>query len=90
MLWEVTDVDIDKMTAHFISNWIPSSSEKSWAEVDIDSWIGGILKLTKKTKKNKTEMEPEMLRAVAKAKNSCCHFMTAAAIIVRGLPMKIV
>lgn len=43
MLWEVTDADIDKMTANFISNWIPSSSEKSWAEVDIDSWNSGTL-----------------------------------------------
>lgn len=43
MLWEVTDVDIDKMTAHFISNWIPSSSERSWTEVDIDSWTSGTL-----------------------------------------------
>ncbi|GAB1864710.1 separase [Camponotus japonicus] len=90
MLWEVTDVDIDKMTAHFISNWIPSSSERSWTEVDIDSWTSGTLKFTKKTENDKTEMETEMLRAVAKSKNSCSHYMTSAAIVVRGLPIKIV
>lgn len=43
MLWEVTDADIDKMTAYFMSNWIPSSSERSWTEVDIDSWSSGTL-----------------------------------------------
>lgn len=48
------------------------------------------LEYTKKTGKNKTEMESEMLRAVAKSKNKCYHYTTAAAIIVRGLPMKIV
>lgn len=43
MLWEITDADIDKMTTNFMSNWIPSSSEKSWAEVDVDSWSSGTL-----------------------------------------------
>lgn len=43
MLWEVTDADIDRMTANFISNWIPSSSEKSWTEIDMDSWSSGTL-----------------------------------------------
>ncbi|KYN09010.1 PREDICTED: separin [Trachymyrmex cornetzi] len=90
MLWEVTDADIDKMTANFISNWIPSSSEKSWTEVDKDKWISGTLKFTKNGAKDKPEMESEMLRAVAKAKNSCLHYMTAAAIVIRGLPVKIV
>lgn len=43
MLWEVTDTDIDKMTAQFMSNWIPSSSERPWTEVDIESWSSGTL-----------------------------------------------
>ncbi|XP_071627742.1 uncharacterized protein Sse isoform X2 [Temnothorax longispinosus] len=91
MLWEVTDADIDKMTTNFMSTWIPSSSKKSWAEVDMDSWSSGTLKFTKNGAKDKTKMyEPEMLRAVAKSKNSCSHYMTAAAIVVRGLPIKIV
>ncbi|KAL6436522.1 hypothetical protein ACFW04_004774 [Cataglyphis niger] len=90
MLWEVTDFDIDKMTAHFMSNWVPSISERSWADVDIDNWNSGTLKFTKKTEKDKMETESEMLRAVAKSKNKCSHYMTAAAIIVRGLPMKII
>ncbi|KAG5330739.1 ESPL1 protein, partial [Acromyrmex charruanus] len=90
MLWEVTDADIDKMTANFMSNWIPSSSEKSWTEIDKDKWISGTLKFIKNGVKDKPEMESEMLRAVAKAKNSCLHYMTAAAIVIRGLPVKIV
>ncbi|XP_011692442.1 PREDICTED: separin isoform X3 [Wasmannia auropunctata] len=82
MLWEITDADIDKMTTNFMSNWIPSSSEKSWAEVDVDSWSSGTLKFTKNGAKDKTKMEPEMLRAVAESKNSCSHYMTAAAIVI--------
>ncbi|KAL0124988.1 hypothetical protein PUN28_004256 [Cardiocondyla obscurior] len=89
-LWEITDVDIDKMSTNFMSNWIPSSSEKSWSEVDIDSWSSGTLKFTNSRAKSETKMESEMLRAMAKSKNSCSHFMTAAAVVVRGLPIKIV
>lgn len=43
MLWEVTDADIDKMTTDFMSNWIPSTSEKSWTEVNVKSWLSGSL-----------------------------------------------
>ncbi|XP_020292023.1 separin isoform X2 [Pseudomyrmex gracilis] len=89
MLWEVTDADIDKMTANFISSWIPSSSEKSWAEVDLNSWLSGTLKLTENTKKEEIKLDSEMLRAVANAKQTCSQYMTAAAIVVRGLPIKI-
>lgn len=45
---------------------------------------------TKNVAKDEPEMESEMLRIVAKAKNSCLHYMTAAAIVIRGLPIKIV
>ena len=41
MLWEVTDVDIDRMTTEFISNWIPSSAEKPWSDVDLAAWSKG-------------------------------------------------
>ncbi|RLU20460.1 hypothetical protein DMN91_007070 [Ooceraea biroi] len=90
MLWEVTDADIDTMTANFMSNWIPSTAERSWTEVDIASWSSGTLKFTKNRVNDKMEMESEMLRAVANAKRSCSQYMTAAAIVVRGLPIKIV
>ncbi|XP_032679875.1 separin isoform X2 [Odontomachus brunneus] len=90
MLWEVTDFDIDKMTADFMSNWVPSTSDKTWAEVDTNSWAHGSLKFAKSAEKNKAEMESEMLRVVAKSKKVCSQYMTAAAIIVRGLPTRIV
>ena len=92
MLWEVTDGDIDKMTTNFISNWIPSSSGKRWTDVDINKWCAGNQKFLK-SPQERTEnvpVEPEMLRAVAKSKDVCSQFMTAAAIVVRGLPVKLI
>ncbi|KAI4480693.1 hypothetical protein M0802_014165 [Mischocyttarus mexicanus] len=41
MQWEITDSDIDKMTASFISTWIPSSPGRSWSHVDTDAWCKG-------------------------------------------------
>jgi hypothetical protein len=43
MLWEVTDGDIDKMTAEFISNWISSTAKRSWADVNQALWHQGII-----------------------------------------------
>ncbi|XP_076290661.1 extra spindle pole bodies like 1, separase isoform X2 [Lasioglossum baleicum] len=92
MLWEITDADIDKMTTNFISNWIPSSSNRSWADVDVNTWCAGTLKFLKNRRgsSQNLSMEPEMLRAVAKSKSVCSQYMTAAAIVVRGLPIKLI
>ncbi|CAK9799037.1 Espl1 [Anthophora quadrimaculata] len=92
MLWEVTDADIDKMTTNFISNWIPSPTNRSWADVDINMWCAGTLKFLKSPQKSteNVPIEPEMLRAVAKSKDACSQYMTAAAIVVRGLPIKLI
>lgn len=92
MLWEVTDADIDKMTANFISSWIPSSCSRPWSEVNLSAWCCGTLKFLNDSEKKASEatMEPEMLRAVANSKDACSQFMTAAAIVVRGLPIKLV
>ncbi|KOC62271.1 Separin [Habropoda laboriosa] len=92
MLWEVTDADIDRMTTNFISNWIPSPINRSWADVDINMWCAGTLKFLKNPQKGteNVPIEPEMLRAVAKSKDVCSQYMTAAAIVVRGLPIKLI
>lgn len=92
MLWEVTDGDVDRMTASFISNWIPSPAERPWTDVNINKWSNGVLKFEdRKTKAptHVTPMEPEMLRAIAKSKEVCSQYMTAAAIVVRGLPIRL-
>ncbi|CAL7940926.1 unnamed protein product [Xylocopa violacea] len=90
MLWEVTDADIDKMTTNFISNWIPSPLNRPWTDVDISMWCSGTLKFLQYPQKSIQNIEPEMLRAVAKSKDVCSQYMTAAAIVVRGLPIKLI
>ncbi|XP_012280741.1 separin isoform X2 [Orussus abietinus] len=89
MLWEVTDIDVDKMTASFVSNWIPAPlNARPWTDVIVNEWCNGNLKFKDKTEDIGCQSEePEMLRAVAKSKQACSFYMTAAAAVVRGLPI---
>ncbi|KAK0182022.1 hypothetical protein PV327_000194 [Microctonus hyperodae] len=91
MLWEVTDVDTDKMTTTFISNWIPSKASRPWHDIDLDQWSNGnyIFKAAEPNAKMAKPMEPEMLRALAEAKEICSQYMTSAAVVTRGLPIKL-
>ncbi|THK33172.1 separin isoform X1 [Diachasma alloeum] len=98
MNWEVTDLDTDRMTSCFISTWIPSKAEKSWNYIDFEKWSNGTLEFKSNLERGKKEQfndttspffEPEMLRAVAISKKVCLQFMTKAAIVVRGLPVKV-
>ena len=43
MLWEVTDGDIDRMTASFMSDWITSEAYRPWSDVDLTRWAEGVL-----------------------------------------------
>ncbi|XP_014222062.1 separin [Trichogramma pretiosum] len=89
MLWEVTDADIDKMTAEFISSWITSAAKRSWSDVNLSAWSKGVIEF-KKDQRNEIKHENDMLVAVSKSKDICRQYMTSAAIIVRGLPIKLV
>lgn len=56
MLWEVTDGDCDKLTARFMSEWIPNAKKEPWSSVDLVKWENGnigmyIILLFKKKKK---------------------------------------
>ncbi|XP_034944251.1 LOW QUALITY PROTEIN: separin [Chelonus insularis] len=91
MLWEVTDGDTDKMTVSFMSTWIPSSAPRPWTCVDLELWCQGTMKFKKPSEitEKTPSYEPELLRAFAQAKECCTQYMTAAAAVVRGLPVKL-
>ncbi|XP_033208353.1 separin [Belonocnema kinseyi] len=88
MLWEVTDGDCDKLTATFMSNWIPSENKGSAQNINFAEWDKGILSPDEKVEVPQP-VEFEMLRALAKSKDVCGQYMTAAAVIVRGLPIRL-
>ncbi|KAJ8684181.1 hypothetical protein QAD02_019973 [Eretmocerus hayati] len=89
MLWEVTDGDIDRMTAEFMSRWIPSTAKRPWSDVNLVEWHRGSIEFNKGPH-SKVENEQDMLVASAKSKDVCKQYMTSSAIVVRGLPVKLV
>lgn len=93
MLWTVTDLDTDVVTTEFLSYWLNSKAPYHWKNINKLLWqteAGSIMpNLQKQTTKEKIFNEPELLRALCKAKKEATHFITTAACVSRGLPIKI-
>lgn len=93
MLWTVTDVDTDTVTTSFLSQWIKSEAPHHWKYINKIAWqteAGAIKPIDQKqTIKDKYLNEPELLRALCKAKKEARHYITTAACVSRGLPVKI-
>lgn len=95
MLWTVTDLDTDIVTTEFLSRWIKSNAPNHWKTVNKSQWQtgGDIMKSVSQKEGNRdksTANEPELLRALCRARKEARHYTTAAACISRGLPVKIV
>ncbi|KAF5299574.1 hypothetical protein FQR65_LT09379 [Abscondita terminalis] len=90
MLWAVTDVDTDLLTTEFLSQWIPSQASMHWKLVDKKKWeVKGNTGKTKTTLNESEKHEPELLRALCKAKKAARQSLIRAACVARGLPVKI-
>lgn len=91
MLWTVTDLDTDTVTTEFLSQWIKSKGQWPWKTVNKTQWHTGEVKPAQKDSnvKDKQTNEPELLRALCKARKEARYYITAAACVSRGLPVKI-
>lgn len=89
MLWTVTDLDTDTVTTEFLSQWIKSKAQCPWKNVNKTQWHAGEIKPTQKDGRDKQTNEPELLRALCKARKEARYYITAAACVSRGLPIKI-
>ncbi|XP_066255775.1 uncharacterized protein Sse [Euwallacea similis] len=89
MLWPVTDVSMDLLTTEFISNWVPSAAPIAWTNVEKEPWIRGGGSFVAVEKPTKVQNNLELLRAISYCKRNTSHYMTKAACVVRGLPIKI-
>lgn len=43
MLWEVTDVEVDKVTSMLVSLFVPSNAPEPWGKLNKSQWTKGIL-----------------------------------------------
>lgn len=92
MLWEVTDVDCDRFTVRLLDFLVGSRkrSDKSPTKSEVRSQQASSLKTTKANELPSPpgNREPEVLRAVALSRLVTKNFLTGAAAVVYGLPLR--
>ncbi|KAM3959521.1 extra spindle pole bodies like 1, separase [Aphomia sociella] len=88
MLWEVTDLEVDKMVSSLVALYVPSSATPAWPSVGKGKWSQGILD-TNVEDKSLFVPERDLLRAMARARGSTSYVMIASSMVARGLPIRI-
>lgn len=90
MLWVVTDIDTDVLTTNLLSTWIPNTHKTPWQLIDEKEWIDkGTVTTNEKGSLNEIQNEPDLLKALCLAKNKMKHNCNKAAVIARGIPVKL-
>ena len=83
MLWEVTDLDCDRFTVRFLDLWLGARQKHLSESIHC---CDKALKAHLPPPPDSTE--PELLRAVLASRNVTKYFLTGAAVVVYGLPVK--
>ncbi|CAG9103949.1 unnamed protein product [Plutella xylostella] len=89
MLWEVTDLEVDKVVTSLLSLCVPSTAPVPWDQVGKARWGDGQLD-TNVEKKSDFKPEPLLLSAVARARRSTSYVMIASSVVARGIPVRVV
>ncbi|VVC97061.1 unnamed protein product, partial [Leptidea sinapis] len=76
MLWEVTDLEVDKLVSTLLSLYVPSTAQVDWKNVDVEQ-------------KGQRSQEPDLLRAICKSRTATNFLMIATSIVARGIPVRI-
>ncbi|GJQ66032.1 hypothetical protein Trydic_g4122 [Trypoxylus dichotomus] len=92
MLWEVTDFDTDTLATEFWSTWLPQGPNLHWKYINKKKWeVTGEVEPNPNVKDSNSheKHEPELLRALSKARKSAHQYLTQASCVARGIPVKI-
>lgn len=94
MLWEVTDRDTDLFTTELLSQWLPSQAPRHWKYINKVGWnLGNTTVLAPKhdasISQPSSDNQPDLLRALNLAKRAPRSYVTRAAPIALGLPVRI-
>ncbi|XP_038217354.1 uncharacterized protein LOC119836170 [Zerene cesonia] len=88
MLWEVTDLEVDKLVTSLLALALPSSAPADWRLVGKAAWSQGQLD-TNVEQKSQITSERDLLRAISKSRNATNFLMISTSIVARGLPVRI-
>ncbi|XP_028026735.1 separin [Bombyx mandarina] len=88
MLWEVTDLEVDKVVTTMMSLYVPSRQALPWSAVGKTKWSQGIIDVSPPGCPARPPHEPQLLRALGAARASTNFIMIASSVVARGLPVK--
>lgn len=94
MLWEVTDLEVDKLVSTLLALYIPSNAPVTWDKVGKSQWSSGILETNVEqdtfNEKRENPCERDLLRAIALSRRSTKYIMIAMSVVARGIPIRII
>ncbi|XP_050353492.1 uncharacterized protein LOC126775525 [Nymphalis io] len=87
MLWEVTDLEVDKAVTALLALAVPSAAPLAWRRVGKADWSRGVLDLNVE---NREPVPPErdVLRAMCRARGATNFMMIASSLVARGIPVR--
>uniref|UniRef100_A0A2H1W5J8 separase n=1 Tax=Spodoptera frugiperda TaxID=7108 RepID=A0A2H1W5J8_SPOFR len=88
MLWEVTDLEVDKVISTLVSLYVPSDAPVPWQHVGKAKWSNRVLD-TSVENAGAVPSERDLLRAVCRARGSSSYVMIACSVVARGLPLRL-
>ena len=86
MLWEITDVDCDRFTVRLLDLILGARKRKVLEKLNQTPPKQKSVK--KELPSPPEQLEPEILRAVAQSRPVTKNFLTGAAAVVYGLPIR--
>ena len=87
MLWEITDVDCDRFTIRFL-DLLLGARKKNLQEIELNQTPPNQKSVKSDLPSPPDKLEPEILRAVAASRSVTKNFLTGAAAVVYGLPIR--
>ncbi|XP_041972055.1 separin [Aricia agestis] len=88
MLWEVTDLEVDKVISRLLSLYVPTDAPVDWTSVGKEKWSMGQIDLSK-SQKCPPAPECDLLKAICRARSATNFTMIASSLVARGLPVRV-
>ncbi|KAF9417442.1 hypothetical protein HW555_005445 [Spodoptera exigua] len=80
MLWEVTDLEVDKVISTLVSLYVPSDAPVPWQHVGKAKWSNRVLD-TSVENPGQVTTERDLLRAICRARGSTSYVMIACSVL---------
>ncbi|CAH2051711.1 unnamed protein product, partial [Iphiclides podalirius] len=90
MLWEVTDLEVDKVVSTLVSLYVPSKASVPWQAVGKAAWSQGKLEAAAdRAGGARAASERDLLRAISLARAATGFALIASSVVARGLPVRV-